>query len=111
MNDNELSEILKSIIHKVDYYVNLDMMYGNVSPNGDDEDVLIAEALEKLRAREQRIVREARLNDNHDWDSNMFDPIIVCRRCGTTYQLKGNKVCTGRMAKVTTRANSQQENT
>ena len=45
-------------------------------------------------------VIEARLADNHDWDSETFKPITVCRRCATTFNIRGNKSCKGKMAKI-----------
>lgn len=55
--------------------------------------------LEALIAQKQR---EARLTDNHDWDAEAFEKqgVIVCVRCATTYQSRGNKRCKGKMAKV-----------
>jgi len=53
-----------------------------------------------------KAVEAARLNDNHDWDAETFknQGVIACSRCATTYQTRGNKPCTGKMAKIALRA-------
>lgn len=48
-------------------------------------------------------VEEARKADSHHWDSETFAPITVCIRCATTFQIRGNKPCKGKMAKVALR--------
>lgn len=71
--NDEIDEVLKSIIYKVDYYVNLDNMYGAVSENGDDEDVIIAEARQRLlalRSEWERAAKDEVLDELLDWYDN-----------------------------------------
>lgn len=64
-----------------------------------------ADILSLAKAHQYQAVKEARLTDNHDWDTESFkrQDVIVCTRCATTYQTRGNKPCKGKMAKITLR--------
>jgi hypothetical protein len=75
----------------------------------DEEPKLSAlsnEARQALLDRFSSEITAARVEDNHDWDTETFDPITVCRRCATTYQTRGNKPCKGEMAKIALREES-----
>lgn len=69
-------------------------------PNTDVDMKVVLDSAESLIASK---VREARIADSHHWDSETFAPIIVCIRCATTFQTRGNKPCKGKMAKVALR--------